>query len=351
MNSIFQRNSHVVGILRVLSILMIVLYHFNYHATAQFHLFNANTLGNYVGFLGHLGVSFFIILSGISVSYFSKTCDTSSFYKKRWLKLLPSYYLAYIFGFVLFYFLNLGNVVHFKTSAYIWTLLGLDGYLYKTIETNYILGEWFLGFILIIYVIYPFLNQAYKKHPLIVFFLSLLLSFLSIKYNSNVLSIVKYTNPNPFWRPMVRLPEFLFGMSFVSILLNYRKYLLAFSVIFLIIEYDRLIYMLSSNYSDSEQVFIDLILFMSAFSLIYYALFAIRNIRFYGVVSYLSRLSYGVFLVHHVILISALLLVARMNLNTSYFSLLFFVLVLSLVVSFFIFYIDIKIKKLIFNMG
>lgn len=345
MDLTFQRNSYTVNTLRVLSILMIVLYHFNYHATAQFHLFSSDILGSYVGFLGHLGVSFFIIISGISISYFSKMHDIRSFYKKRWLKLLPSYYISYVFGFALFYYLDLGGVVNFKFLSYIWTILGLDGYLYKTVENNYILGEWFLGFILIIYAMYPFLNYAYKKQPAIVLLLSFLLSYLSIKYNSDFLSIVKYTNPNPFWRPIVRLPEFLFGMSFITIFLNYRKWLLVFSFTFLALEYKRLICIFSFNYSDSDQVFVDLILFMSVFSIVYSALFCIKEIKLKSAVNYISKLSYNVFLVHHVILISVLVVVTRMKLNTNFISLFLAVIVLSLIVSYFIFHLDIKIKK------
>ena len=59
---------------------------------------------------------------------------------------------------------------------FIYTIIGLDGYLYYRIKTYFILGEWFLGAIIIIYILYPLLLMLiYKK--ILLFYLILIFGY------------------------------------------------------------------------------------------------------------------------------------------------------------------------------
>ena len=91
----------------------------------------------------------------------------------------------------------------------IFSFLGLDGYLLNFgVATFYRVGEWFLGFIILIYLIFPFIIFLIKKVPWV----------LAIS------TVVLYVITIVFWRDYppcsmllsTRLPEIVFGMFFIK---------------------------------------------------------------------------------------------------------------------------------------
>ena len=110
----------------------------------------------------------FFCISGAVLNYnYSKILSFKGFYFKRWKSIFPSYYICFSY----FYLRNVFDTRkllyndHWKTLFL--TLVGLDGYLYYRIKSYYLVGEWFLGAIIIIYTLYPLLSWTIKKQNIL----------------------------------------------------------------------------------------------------------------------------------------------------------------------------------------
>ena len=117
----------------------------------------------------------FIFISGATITYSNKNRDvkTIEFYKKRLTRVLIPFYIAYIIYFTI-KVISLKNIYIYggvPKWQFIWTILGLDEYLnacgVKTFSLG--IGEWFLGCIILCYLIYPFLFKAHKKNKILTF--------------------------------------------------------------------------------------------------------------------------------------------------------------------------------------
>ena len=87
----------------------------------------------------------------------------SQYYQKRWRKIYPIFYLCWI---VLYFLLVIKHHSFFFRGApwkFVFTLLGMDGYLDCVVQTYYIIGEWFLGALIIIYLIFPLLRKIFHS--------------------------------------------------------------------------------------------------------------------------------------------------------------------------------------------
>lgn len=165
-----------VDFVRVICAIGIIVYHFYCHSSCNdklFYLFENGLWGNVI-------VSIFFALSG-GVLYLNnvEVSDYALFYKKRWRSIFPDFYIV----FLAFYLLN---VIKYRTLFYgekpitlLLSVIGMDGYLLEYIPNYYIVGEWFLGALIIMYSLYPILSKLIKKKPIITLFVLLLL-FISI---------------------------------------------------------------------------------------------------------------------------------------------------------------------------
>lgn len=113
-------------------------------------------------YIGDLGVSLFLIISGAALMYvYNERIDLKTFYKKRFLAIYPMFWIAYIVAVLP----NLGNFssLGIPKWRFVLTLIGMDGYLSEYGSGFYVLGEWFLGFIVLFYIIFPLLRYLLKK--------------------------------------------------------------------------------------------------------------------------------------------------------------------------------------------
>ena len=168
-----------LDIIRIFACLCILIIHFNasvsgYDIFGYFAYPNHLVPNYYYGcYLGTIGVGLFFLLTGACLQYVyagggtAKSFSLWNFYKKRWLSLFPGYYIAF-FAFTLFSFMWYKAYPDFKIGHLLSSLLGIDGYLmamrgvgYETYQC----GEWFLGCILCLYIIYPPLSWAANKYP------------------------------------------------------------------------------------------------------------------------------------------------------------------------------------------
>lgn len=108
------------------------------------------------GSFGSLFVGVFFLISGGVLYYnYPEVKNLSTFYYKRWKSIFPMFYITFLFFFI-------RNVISENAIFYNgepWKLLlsvfGMDGYLNYKYPGYYIVGEWFLGAIVLLYVLYP----------------------------------------------------------------------------------------------------------------------------------------------------------------------------------------------------
>ena len=165
-----KKRLYYLDFIRVFSMFAIIVFHFN--CMIKPHNVYAGDKAiifcNYInGNLGQIGVSLFFIISGASLMYtYGKSIDLKQYYKKRWLGIFPMFYLAWALGMI-FYFYRFYSLNPFMVERPRWTilltLLGMDGYMADIVPNYYILGEWFLGCIICLYIIFPLLLKISKK--------------------------------------------------------------------------------------------------------------------------------------------------------------------------------------------
>lgn len=156
-------------LIRVVAMLLVVWFHMNVELiqaeiTSPFLVTHAGRTLT----LGQQGVVLFIMISGATqcISYEKQAAlgrGLGQYYKKRFLALMPAFYVAYFLGYVIS---RLSSVPFHIGRSFIWTVLGMDGYLImKGIPTAYIVGEWFLGLIILLYMVFPLLYKLIRKFP------------------------------------------------------------------------------------------------------------------------------------------------------------------------------------------
>ncbi|WEV63890.1 acyltransferase [Bifidobacterium sp. ESL0732] len=197
---------------RAISVVFILITHFNTPELLKHPIFVNSPFHI---FLGDLGVSQFLIISGAALMYTygdAEHLNLKEFYWKRFKSIFPMFWLAFLFANTFLYIKN-GGVPSVK--APLWTIIlsffGVDSYAaaagYITFATT---GEWFIGFIIIFYLLFPLLRYGVKKHPVVTAAIVLALYFATIilKPTFRILPLELL--------PTSRLPELLFGMYFVK---------------------------------------------------------------------------------------------------------------------------------------
>lgn len=167
----------------------IVIFHYFCHSKGTFKLFYLTANSSW----GYLFVISFYSISGTVLYYnYSKIPSMKTFYFKRWKSIFPSYYICFIFFFIqnVFKFHKLFYNGHW--SRLIFTVFGMDGYLRYRFKTYGLVGEWFLGSIIILYILYPLLSWIMNKNILIIHFI--VLTFYPLMYLTNFFIISSARN-------------------------------------------------------------------------------------------------------------------------------------------------------------
>lgn len=176
--------------IRAICAIGIILYHCAcYSAAENYYFLPPLSNGNW----GNTLVTIFFILSGAMLYKNNAKIDSlKKFYYKRWKSLFPMFYIAFL-GFYLL------NVVRMRSFFYagdpkllLLSFIGMDGYLAGIIPNYYILGEWFLGAIIILYLLYPLVLWVFKRFDWILT-LGLVVLFL-FQAHTDIFVIDGFTN-------------------------------------------------------------------------------------------------------------------------------------------------------------
>lgn len=241
-------------------------------------------------YIGSLGVSIFLIISGFSLmKVYQDKLDIKKFYIKRFFNIYPMFWIAYLAGYLhQFWKFKCINQSIPKLNI-IFSIIGFDGYLSNgNVSTFYVLGEWFLGFIIIIYIVFPLLRYGVLKHPFITAGIALVLYSMILLYYDFLFPqhMVLFT----------RLPEILFGMYFVKYIkkVNWKMTVISMTIIIL-----NTITASQNIHQDIQTTYVGI----SAFIVLYYLGTFVQKRRFivYSCKE-VCKYSYAIFLVHHYII-------------------------------------------------
>ena len=153
---------------------------------------------------GAMGVDIFLFLSAIGLYVsFSKNNDIALFYKKRFIRIIPTYLIIC----TPFYLHTIGDIKYFLSHLFLisfWT------------EGN---GDWFIAAIIVLYLLYPLLYQVLKKIGRIKGYCVENCVWLIATIFIAIISPVFFDHTNRLW---ARIPVFLFGLFMANPILSHK---------------------------------------------------------------------------------------------------------------------------------
>lgn len=215
------------------------------------------------------------------------------------------------------------------------TILGMDGYFSYRVQPNYyILGEWFLGAIIFLYILYPIFLKLIKKPVFcsVCFVMLYIWQVLTPIFKINDYCNLIYCGLG-FWMGMLFMKNY-------RIIEENKKILCAISFM--------LVFVLIFIKLPVKANFVIHIVGMGMFILLFFGgeIILKRSRRMNLIFSKISMISYAIFLIHHVILYKLLARFLNLNIITT-IALLFVSFVVSFVAAYIIYFINKKITLLV----
>ena len=160
-----KKRYYELDFMRAVCALIVVCYHFSC-ALDIFELQGfKNILYTYAnGRWGEMAVSVFFMLSGAAMihNYKGKRLNVAEFYKKRWMNLFPMFYVMWILMYVIKASVKNNWFWGGQPKLLLLSLIGMDGYFYYHQPNYHSIGEWFLGAIIFLYILFPILKRLFE---------------------------------------------------------------------------------------------------------------------------------------------------------------------------------------------
>lgn len=203
-----------IDFIKSICALGVFLFHFECHYTSRSLTFVTNYFDS-----GAVVTVFFMVSGALLQYHYAQRLNLKEYYIKRWKAIYPMYYIAFIPCWMLYVLRHRSFTYAGSPFAYLYTLLGIDGYLALRTSTYHIVGEWFLGAIIVMYLLFPAIRWLFAKNKwaTIVGALALYLIF----YDKPI------THNTPFCTISSCLISFCLGMLFIE----YRKKIMTLPVI------------------------------------------------------------------------------------------------------------------------
>lgn len=223
-----EKRDSSIDTLRVLACLLVILSHYSYTYDGSVHL---NVSGLFGGFTGRLGVSLFFAISGYLAAISLQRLDSLiQFYVTKFLRIVIPWFVSYwVLTFVIMCigFINpvyMVDVPFYKVIFQNGSLVNAALFMvpYETyVATKFynfeylFIGEWFLGTLVIMYIIAPLIKKGLSKSAVTTF-----IGVIAISIGSYLL--LYHLGDYVWWLWITRLPEFVLGM----ILYQYKEILI-----------------------------------------------------------------------------------------------------------------------------
>lgn len=283
-----------IDIIRIFACICILTIHFNasisgYDISGHF-LFNNGIVNNIYGgvYLGQIGCGLFFIISGCGLFINNQfliidKASISNFYLKRAKALYPMFWIA--FGFATLF--KIKSFPNAPIYHLLFSISGFDGYseaLGFPYGSFYKLGEWFLGCILLIYFVYPFISFLFLASPLGT------CTVMAIVYS------IFITRVNYIWF-FLELPYILMGMFFIKYVKSassIKTWVLTLLLLVIKAVYGTQLHQITNELIFNWTLFLALVLVIELLP-------EIKGKTLYFLKT-LSKMTYPLFLVHHVII-------------------------------------------------
>ena len=291
---------HYYDLLRIVSFLFIIVYHMVLRL-CELGVVSSNVMdvlfGNDNIHIAKLAVSVFFILSGAGLSVSDKFFLVE-YLKKRFVRIILPFYVAnmvyYLYYYLYYRVFYLSKFTDVPKIRFVYTVLGTDEWLHMHKYETYssYIGEWFLGLLIVFYLLYPFLRYIINKVPK-VFFIAATFLYVIVAFNYIWLADYVPVHQSLF----MKLYEFILGIYFGKYVRSFPRIVQWVSLgVFLFL-------ILYRGGIGIPEGFINTIVAVSMF--ISFSLlegYLKNKPRFNSVVMCLCAYSYEVFLSHHFII-------------------------------------------------
>lgn len=144
-----------LDLVRTAATALILVYHF----AAEFAAAGLLPGAAWPAFGAEVGIELFFLLSGASLCWGrGGRFDARRYYAGRALAIYPCFWVGFAALFLYGEVLH-GNNAGIPKWKLVFSVLGLDGYLLPLGANFYKIGEWFLGCLLLIYLLFPLLRR------------------------------------------------------------------------------------------------------------------------------------------------------------------------------------------------
>ncbi len=174
-------------VLRVLAALTVLFYHFECSAYDIF--LTAGTRGFFLDFLGtghnlgSIAVEVFLLLAGIlSVSTLSDSFSPRRYLSKRLMRLLVPFWISWLLVCA-YTVITSSDLLWKNPKLFPLTMIGIDGWATVTfglVDSFYLVGEWYLGVMVIITMLWPLLRVPFRNNPYVTCFILFIFELLAI---------------------------------------------------------------------------------------------------------------------------------------------------------------------------
>ena len=337
-NNILDNKIKAYDFMRVILTFFIFLYHYFIHTSSITN--DTNSLFLTFEFSTAPTICFFIMSGALLYNRYKKDLDIKYFYKKRFVNVLLPYYIVYFYQYIKTAItLHTPFFVEGSKFKILLFIFALDGYMNKYFSTYHMnTGEWFLGILVIFYIIYPILVKLLDK------FGRAFVVFIYIMFIIRLLFPFEYAIKDFVFC----LTAFTTGM-FISKYdyLNMKKsgYINLFLLAILVLRFNGGI----TNMNQFLYIFIfSMIMYLLIYNFGNMFLKNNKNKLVNNTFSILSSISYEFFLIHHIIILK---LVNKINpdkfISNIYYRLVYFIAMISITLTLTI--ILKKLTKIIIN--
>lgn len=150
-----------IDFIRAVCAIGIILYHISCYTAADAPKF-LHRFAN--GGFGVVFVAiFFLVSGGVLYHNYQQIPSIRQFYWKRWKSIFPLFYIIWGYFYLKNVLVSGGLFYRGRPWTLLLTAFGMDGYFSYRGLNYYIVGEWFLGAIVLLYVLYPLFAWLINK--------------------------------------------------------------------------------------------------------------------------------------------------------------------------------------------
>jgi peptidoglycan/LPS O-acetylase OafA/YrhL len=220
-----SNRSVLLDITRLVAVLLIIVGHIFQSLSNPFPSF-LPLYGIYPINMGGIGVTLFIIVSGISLqlNYGMLQLNYKDFILRRLVRLYPVYWMVLVIGILVYLIRFTTHTNNYLPVVPEWTLsignilLTITGLhsLFGQWGGSFVLTSWFIGVILVLYLLFPILSKCIKLYPTTSILTLLAISVVSRWILAQNIILLPYRPID--WFPLCRIFEFGLGIYLVCII-------------------------------------------------------------------------------------------------------------------------------------